>query len=413
MEKAMAALLDAGHSNHSMASKIVDLGGATLDLDVGQYLISKPIVFPPFVGNAQVIRGTLRASDSFPRNASLVMIGSSSCKPVLPDGSPDGQGCCNEFIRLSEIMFDAAHRAAGGVYVARTMGATIGPAFFVGFKDVGVRIDLGHEVMVHQSWFMEYYWTEVAIPLPSYMKDSKSIGVQINGNDHFVSDVIVAGFTHIGVEVNEALNILTGVHTWNNVLGVGIAVNAPQTRLLGCYLDFNALVITDPSQTVVQESFFFGTHAIFKAVHKHTIDWIRFQGNTYATIGPSIELQGHFVGGTSVNIVDDISGWEPSGPPPWGDQNRTQLKLTRARRSLHLNAATKWVFDFSDMLLLPLIEEVSYSITLDAGSSFARHAAREPSGTTVMVETDVPVSGTVVVEVAQAVGKAPDLTLSV
>jgi hypothetical protein len=234
--------------------------------------------------------------------------------------------------------------------------------------------------------------------------------VQINGNDHFVNDVIVAGFTHIGVEVNAEANILTGVHTWNNVLGVGIAVNAPQVRLHGCYLDFNALVFSDPSRVVVQESFFLGTNAVFKAVQKDTLEWIRFQGNTYAAKGPSIELQGKFAGGTSVNIVDDIAGWEPVGPPPWGDLNRTQIKLTRARRSLRLNAATKWAFDFSDVLLLPTIDEVTYSISLAAGSGFPRHAAREPVGTTVVVETDIPVTGTVVVEVAQAVGKAPDFT---
>ena len=36
---------------------------------------------------------------------------------------------------------------------------------------------------------------------------------------------------------------LIGVHTWNGG-GTGIAVNAKQVRLLGCYLDYNTLNLT-------------------------------------------------------------------------------------------------------------------------------------------------------------------------
>ena len=92
-----------------MASNITDLGGATLDLSGGTYLISAPILIPPGFGNAQIVRGTLRAAPSFPAERWLVEIGSVSCAPKLPNGKPDGQGSCNEFINLSEMMFDAMH----------------------------------------------------------------------------------------------------------------------------------------------------------------------------------------------------------------------------------------------------------------------------------------------------------------
>ena len=36
----------------------------------------------------------------------------------------------------------------------------IGSAFFVGFKQAGVRIDGGHEVMVIEAWLAECYWSE-------------------------------------------------------------------------------------------------------------------------------------------------------------------------------------------------------------------------------------------------------------
>ena len=43
---------------------------------------------------------------------------------------------CNEFVNIADVLFDCAHVAAGGVYIAHAMGATIGPAFFYGFNQV-------------------------------------------------------------------------------------------------------------------------------------------------------------------------------------------------------------------------------------------------------------------------------------
>ena len=192
-----------------MASNITDLGGATLDLSGGTYLISAPLVIPPGVGNAQIVRGTLRAASGFPSDRWLVEIGSAACAPKLPNGKPDGQGSCNEFINLSEMMFDASHVAAGGVRVAKVMGTTLGPSvFFTGFRSVGVRIDNGHEVMLSEAWLAECYWSANG---PCTEK-ADSIAVQINGNDHYLTDVIVFDYAHVGVEVNGAANVLQAVH---------------------------------------------------------------------------------------------------------------------------------------------------------------------------------------------------------
>ena len=90
---------------------------------------------------AQIVRGTLRAAPGFPAERWLVEIGSAACAPKLPNGKADGQGSCNEFINLSEMMFDAMHVAAGGVRVAKVMGTTLGPSvFFTGFNQVSVAI---------------------------------------------------------------------------------------------------------------------------------------------------------------------------------------------------------------------------------------------------------------------------------
>ena len=210
MLKAMGALLNAtGKASHHMASGIVDLGGSTLDLQGGQYLISKPLVVPQFFGNLRVVRGTLRASAKFPAAQYLIHIGNASCEP-------DIQHSCNEFVEMSEVLFDASHVAAGGVYIANTMGSTIGPsAFFTGFTTAGVYIQEGHETMISEAWFAEYYWSD------SVPANSSSIGVHINGNDHFLTDVIVFQYTHIGVQIDGAANLLQGVHTWNGGMLAG------------------------------------------------------------------------------------------------------------------------------------------------------------------------------------------------
>ena len=99
----------------------------------------------------QIVRGTLRASPTFPSDRWLVEIGSSSCDPRLPSGAVDVQGSCGQFINLNEMMFDASHVAAGGVSVSKTMGTTIGPSvFFTGFTTAGVQINGGHECMIQQ-----------------------------------------------------------------------------------------------------------------------------------------------------------------------------------------------------------------------------------------------------------------------
>jgi hypothetical protein len=73
----MAALLAAASERNGgrMASGIVSLGGATLDLEGGLYNISRPLVIPAMVANLHIVRGTLRASPVFPADGFLIHIG--------------------------------------------------------------------------------------------------------------------------------------------------------------------------------------------------------------------------------------------------------------------------------------------------------------------------------------------------
>jgi hypothetical protein len=75
---------------------------------------------------------------------------------------------------------------------------------------------------------------------------------------------------------------------------------------------------------------------------------------------------------------------------------------TRASKQLRQNNTTRFEFDFSDSLIFGSIQEVRYSLSLDAGQ-FARSAARFRTGEpTVTIETDEPVSGIAVVDVDES-----------
>jgi hypothetical protein len=212
LEAAVKAVLACGtaRAGGHMASGILDLGGATIDLGGGLYNISRPLVFPQLVGNFQIVRGTLRAGPSFPGDRFMIEIGNVSC-------APDGQKVCNEFVNLNEIFLDAGHVAAGALDVKHTMGLTLGPSAFVtGFNDAGVRVEGGHEIVISEAWFAEYYWSEEK-PATAH-----SIGIQLSSPDNILSNVIVFDFTKVGVMVgdgtlNDGCNVLEAVHTWNGL----------------------------------------------------------------------------------------------------------------------------------------------------------------------------------------------------
>lgn len=189
-------------------------------------------------------------------------------------------------------------------------------------------------------------------------------------------------YTHVGVEINGAANILAGVHTWNGG-GVGIAINAYQNRLVACYLDFNTLTIADPSETVVENTFFLETHTVFHAA-KGTVSEVQMRFNTY-TGGDSVVLDGTFTRATHVSITDEING----------------NKLTTVRATQHQDAGTVFTFDFSSTLLFPWIDHVVFSLAEPSGSVTA--VARPPVGRVVQVVTSSPVNGTVSIVATQCI----------
>ena len=151
---ALNALLSRNTSGHEDEGGTTDLGGALLDLEGGDYLISAPLVVPSNYSNCVVAHGSLRASDSFPASAYLIEIGS--------EGTPctNWGNSCNEAVSLEDLFFDGNQVAAGCVRYWAVIGVNSGPDLFcVNFTTAGFDMEGGHEVMLHETWVGSCWYT--------------------------------------------------------------------------------------------------------------------------------------------------------------------------------------------------------------------------------------------------------------
>ena len=250
--------------------------------------------------------GTIRASPSFPKNQYIIYVGGNGCS--------NPQGSCNENVGFSELMLDCQQVCAGCLSIQSTMGANVGPrTFMLGFNENGILIYGGHEVMIHETWLGEYLYSN---PL-SHQPNLTATAINIAGNDHFVTNTIVFS-SQVGVAVNGAANLLTGVHTWNNAEtlgGIGIFIDDPgytQNRLVGCYLDYNSLVAVDPAELVITDGFFLcGGNIVIRASGAGNIAGLSIIGNEFAECNNDTiifdERNGQFSGVYDIYVAGNMA----------------------------------------------------------------------------------------------------------
>uniref|UniRef100_A0A6B2L5B9 Rhamnogalacturonase A/B/Epimerase-like pectate lyase domain-containing protein n=1 Tax=Arcella intermedia TaxID=1963864 RepID=A0A6B2L5B9_9EUKA len=390
---AVVKALLAKDTGHKLADGITDLGGATVDLGGGDYLISQPIVIPVYYGNFHFKSGTLRASSAFPKDRFLIEIGSKSCS--------NGQGSCNENVGFEDMMLDSQLIAAGGLHIIATMGANVGPQmFFLGFQNAGIRVSGGHETMIHETWLGQYLYSDPRSSNPT------ANGIELLGNDHYITNTIVFS-SRVGVLITGAANLLTGVHTWNLASsegGIGIYVDAPgytQNRLVACYLDFNSVVAVAPEHLSIVDGFFLcGGNIVLVAIPGHqTVNGLNVIDNQWDQCSNNTIMLDQ----TQAKFTDVIDTTIESN---MANPTSLLMKSTKATAKLRLENASKWQFDFNNRLLFGSIQNFGYSMVIE-GNGFARHAARAINGNIVTVETDQPVTGTVYVWVDQSRDSQP------
>ncbi|KAL1291626.1 hypothetical protein HN51_060164 [Arachis hypogaea] len=378
-------------SQWSLMKGIKDLGGAQIDLQGGNYIISKPLKMPVGVGNLMIHGGTIRASNTFPNNGHLIDLSTSS-ETKKSSTSPSYN---YEFITFKNLLLDSNFRG-GGISVINSLRINIENCYITHFTTTGILVQGGHETYITNSFLGQH----VTAGGDKDERHFSGTGISLHGNDNAVTDVVIFS-AEIGIMVTGQANTFSGVHCYNKAAGfggTGIYLKLPsltQTRIVNSYMDYTNIVAEDPVQILISSSFFLGdANVVLKSI-KGVANGVTIVDNMFSGSNSGVEIvkldesncrfdkiEQVLVDG---NIVDGMN-----------------LKATAAKISVHGNG-TLWKADFNDVLLFRnRINHVQYSLSA-TGNTFPNHALRNVSENCVVIETSEVVSGSVFVTVDQGV----------
>lgn len=348
---AVAALCARNTSGHRDADGTYDLGGALLDLEGGDYLLSAPIRIPGNYSNFAFGHGTLRAAPgAFPAGAFLLDIGAIDCADV-----------CTEALHAEDLFLDGSGVAGGGLRLSNVMGSTIGPALYVvNFTGAGIDIEGGHEVEVAHAWLGTCWFSDWECRRnPATL--GNSTGILVNGNDHVLRDVVVwAAFT--GVRLVGAANVVDALHTWCadglTIPGsAGLVVEAQFNRVLAPYMDGTPLVLDcSPGRqgsgclyTTVTGGFFLGEGAQVVLAPPLAgnapapVRGMTIRDNIFNAGAGNASVVVRLPGAAGVSAVVDVT---VEGSTSWQG-----AVSTRATLAVAASAGPSWSADFSNLLL--------------------------------------------------------------
>ncbi|KAG6395895.1 hypothetical protein SASPL_142028 [Salvia splendens] len=359
---------------------IVNLGGARVDLDGGNYLISRPLLFPVSGrGNFAIQGGSLTASNDFPADGFLIDLSSSS-----------NSAYNYEFTTLRDLYLDSNYRG-GGIRVKNSLRTTIDNCYITHFSTTGILAEGGHETIIRTSYLGQHI-TAGADPGE---RSFSGTAIALAGNDNVVSDIVIFS-AQTGILLSGQANLISGVHCYNKANGfggVGIYVQLPglaQTRIVDSYLDYTGIVAEDPVQLTVANTLFLGdAFILFKSV-KGVMSGVTVVDNMFAGSDKGIEIvqmEGKF------DRLDQIAI----------ERNTVKgmaVKTTVARASVDGGGPT-WTADLKASLLFPnLIKQVQYTFVTEA-ASYPSHFLRNISDNKVVIQADAAVPARVYITADQ------------
>jgi hypothetical protein len=110
-----------GSRSFGNGKSVRDMGGCVVDLEGGEYRISKPIVIPEYTANMQLGTGSIIGSETFPVDGFLIVVGNATAGACrVPQGS------CNIDINFADLFLDAGNRGSC-MQINHVMGVTVGP----------------------------------------------------------------------------------------------------------------------------------------------------------------------------------------------------------------------------------------------------------------------------------------------
>lgn len=387
LNKAISDAFD-GPSKGFLMEGITNLGGPQVNLEGGNYLISKPLRLPAAgAGNLMIHGGTLRASDDFPTDGYLIDLSASSSNSTSEEGK-EGNNSVEfvsssssynyEYITLKDLMFDSNYRG-GGISVVNSLRTSIDNCYIAHFTTNGILVQGGHETYIRNSFLGQH------ITAGGDAGENNFTGTAINliGNDNAVTDVVIFSAA-IGIMVSGQANTFSGVHCYNKATGfggTGIYLKLPgltQTRIVNCYMDYTGIVAEDPVQLHISSSFFLGdAYIVLKSING-VANGVNIVDNMFSGSDAGVEI---------VQLLGDFKEIDQVVVDR-NNVNGMKMKSTVARGGVQGNGKL-WTLDFSSVLLFPnLIKHVQYSVST-SGTSFPSHALRNASDNRVVIESDV------------------------
>nr|XP_043634380.1 polygalacturonase QRT3 [Erigeron canadensis] len=390
----MAAITDAAgiQNGQQLLAGVNDLGGATVDLQGGSFKISKPIAIPPNSGNLVIQGGTLRASDTFPTDGYLIELHSPSSPKTTTHESYDpfsetkvrNEPIYYEDITFRDILFDSSN-IGGGLLVIDSARTRINNCFFLHFVTEGILVERGHETFISSTFMGEI----PTIGGDEHERNFLGTAIDLASNDNAVTDVVIFS-ANIGIVLRGQANIINGVHCYNKATyfgGIGILIKTGQNRVDNCYMDYNSIIIQDPTQVHISNGFFLGGGNVVLKSISGKISGLNIINNMFTGDDSRdvVELDGDFVSVDQV-VIDQNNA-----------KGRMRLKSTIGKMSVAGNG-TMWIADFSTVLVFPnRISHVQYSVYNSAGSieGMGGHGVTNVTGTIVVVETEKQMNGIV------------------
>lgn len=383
----LQAISDAleGPTNGILMQGISNLGGAQINLEGGNYLISQPLQFPVVGrGNLMIHGGTLKASDSFPEDGYLLDLSTSS------KNAPE---YFFEFITLRDILLDSNFRG-GGIQVINSLRTSIDNCYITHFTTHGIYVKGGHETYIRNSFLGQH----ITAGGDKGERNFTGTAINIIGNDNSITDVVIFS-AEIGIIIQGQANLISGVHCYNKATGfggTGIYLKLPgltQTRIVDSYMDYTGIVAEDPVQLHISNTFFLGDAFIKLKSINGVVNGLNIVDNMFSGSNKGIDIV----------QLDQSNGPFKTIEQVVVDRNNVKgmnLKGTIGSGVVQGNG-TSWIMDLNPILVFPnLIKNVQYTF-YPSGSSFVNHALRNVSNNKVWIESDVQVLASVFVLVNQ------------
>ncbi|XP_022762191.1 polygalacturonase QRT3-like [Durio zibethinus] len=394
-----------GPSEGLLMEGISNLGGPQINLEGGNYLISKPLKLPAAgAGNLMILGGTLRASDNFPVDGYLIDLSASSASGQAGKigsslnsqlASSSSSSYNYEYITLKDLMLDSNYRG-GGISVVNSLRISIDNCYIAHFTTNGILVQGGHETYIRNSFLGQH----ITAGGDGGERNFNGTAINLMGNDNAVTDVVIFSAA-IGIMASGQANTFSGVHCYNKATGfggTGIYLKLPgltQTRIVNSYMDYTGIVAEDPVQLHISSSFFLGDAFVLLKSINGIANGINIVDNMFSGSNKGVEIVQLDQSNGAFKEIDQVVV----------DRNNVKgmkIKATVARGAVQGNGSS-WTVDFNPVLLFPnLIKHVQYSLSTSSGSSFPSHALRNVSDNRVVIESDMAVPANVFVTVDQA-----------